>query len=575
VRQNPGVISLRFLGRVATLFVLLVWVSASAGQADLPQLGGASYWIDGSGHSTPDSALAVPSSLYRPLTPGQFLGLRAKDVAWIRFSTTATASADHVYLAVPDTRVDRATLYTRRNGSWSQQSAGDDVPVSDWPVPQAYPVFPLDLSGAADTFLLRVVAAEDFSAGIQLITERRLSNLQQRDTLANGLYLGLISMVSIFALVGAFVFKDRAHAWLGIHALIVNLIVARNVGIAGLHLWPAAPQWNDASEYVLSIFCFAPLLGFVAVAMSLKARSPTAYWTFCAIAGLACMAAVWAYYLPMPARSLLAVTLTLGLSALGVAGTAWAWWRGDRFAGWILAAFLPMLAGLPFPVGRWLRLLPDSFLTQHAIQIALGVTLPSVLFLLMVRSQERMDYRRRITRLDQHDPLTGLVNDEVFEQRLRGMIKRAQRLHCDAAVLMVEIANLPPLTKEFGRKAVLRVMLRLAGRLTGMVRPMDTVARVGETRYGVLMEGPVPADRTAQLGSKFLARLIVPFSGLPVGLTVRPRIAVVLVPSQASTSSEAIQRLNALLDEVPPAHSNSIFVMDSQPVASAPAMVPS
>ena len=565
--------SLQFLVRVGTLFVLLVCFSASAGQAD--PLDGAAYWIDRSGHSTPDSALAVPSSLYRPLTPGQFLGLQPRDVAWIRFSTTATAPVDHVYVAVLDTRVDRATLYTRRDGSWSQQSAGDHVPVSDWPLPQAYPVFPLDLSGAADTFLLRVEATDDLSTGIELITQNRLSSLQQRDTLAHGLYLGLISMVSIFALVGAFVFKDRAYVWLGLHALIVYLVVARLVGIAGVHFWPDAPEWNDAAEYVLSIFCFAPLLGFVAVGMSLKARSPRTYWTFCAFAGLACMAAVWAYYLPMPARSLLAVTVTLGLSALAIAGTAWAWWRGDRFAGWILAAFLPMLAGLPFPVGRWLRLLPDSFLTQHAIQIALGMTLPTVLFLLMVRSQERLDYRRRITRLDQHDPLTGLVNDQVFEDRLRGMIKRAQRLHCDAAVLTVEIANLPPLAKEFGRKAVLRVMLRLAGRLTGMVRPMDTVARIGETRYGVLMEGPVPADRTAQLGTKFLARLILPFNGLPVGLAVRPRIAVVLVPSQAATASEAIQQLNTLLDETPPEHSNSIFVMDSQPVASAPSMVPS
>jgi diguanylate cyclase (GGDEF)-like protein len=374
--------------------------------------------------------------------------------------------------------------------------------------------------------------------------------------------------------VGAFVFKDRAHAWLGIHALIVNLVVARTVGLAGLHLWPAAPGWNDAAEYVLSILCFAPLLGFVAVSMSFKGRSPLAYWTFFAFGGFACVAAVCAYYLPMPARSMLAVTLTVGLSALAVAGTAWAWWRGDRFAAWILAAFLPMLAGVPFPVGRWLKLLPDSFLTQHAIQIALGLTLPSVMFLLFVRSQERMDYRRRIIRLEQRDPLTGLVNDEVFEHRLSGMIKRAQRLHCEAAVLVVEIANLPPLTKEFGRKAVLRVMLRLAGRLTAMVRPMDTVARLGDTRYGVLMEGPVPADRMAQLGSKFLARLIVPFSGLPLALTVRPRIGVVLVPSQAATASEAMQRLNALLDETPPEHSHSIFVMDSQPVASAPAMVP-
>jgi hypothetical protein len=47
--------------------------------------------------------------------------------------------------------------------------------------------------------------------------------------------------------------------------------------------------------------------------------------------------------------------------------------------------------------------------------------------------------------------------------------------------------------------------------------------------YGVMIEGPVPPDRAAPLASKFLARRILPFAGLPRGLTVRAKVA--LVPS--------------------------------------------
>jgi diguanylate cyclase (GGDEF)-like protein len=259
--------------------------------------------------------------------------------------------------------------------------------------------------------------------------------------------------------------------------------------------------------------------------------------------------------------------VVISLTVVGLAGLTWAWYHGDRFARWLLAAFVPMLVALPFPVARWLALVPLGFWTQHAIQLALAVTLPAVFLLLILRSQERRDYRRRISHLDQVDPLTGLVNDDVFAHRLRGMIERSQRFNCQSAVVLVDFTNLHKLREEFGRKAVLEVLLRLAGRLTSLVRDVDTVARVGEARYGILIEGPIPPDRGASVGSKVLARLIMPFSRMPMGLAVRPKIAVALVPGQGDNVQEVLDRLDAMLKEAAPDYRKNIFVADSQPVS--------
>ena len=559
------------MGRLRHLTALffVVWVHQALAGVASPQPD-VTYWVDHSGRATFEQARAQAE--YRQVPQRQFLGLRADEAAWFRFSLPASLGTQRTYVAVPDARVDWATLFSPVDGQWSQANAGDMIAVRDWPVPHPYPVFPIAPTADGEVRYLRVQASDDLSTGIRFLSEPELYQLQQRSTLIDGLFLGLISMVSILALVGAFAFKDRAYAYLGAHTLLVNLAVAREVGIAGIHLWPQSPAWNDASEYVLALFCFGPLLAFVAVGASLRARTPRVYWAFCGFAVLACIAAWCAVMLPMPERRWLAATLTIAFTCIALAGTGWSWWLGDRFASWILLAFVPMLVALPFLVGRWMQLLVDSFLTQHAMQIGLGLTLPTMLLLLIVRSQERLDYRRRITRLEQHDPLTGLLNDRVFEHRLRGMIKRANRLQCDAAVLVIEASNLPAIADEFGRKAVLRVMLRLAGRLTATVRPIDTVARIGASRYAVLMEGPVPTERAAQLGSKFLARLILPFNGMPSGLTVRPRIAVLLVPSQASTFDAAMQRLESLLQEAPPEHAQSIFVAEA--ASQAAALVP-
>ncbi len=524
-------------------------------------------WTDLSGRADLEDVLKLPSMALQPTHNGLY-PLRPGQVLWIRFTVPPAPDHERWYIKLPNAGLDRVTLFTRTDHGWTFHAAGDHVPVAHWPLPHLYPILPIAVSAAdMGSYVLRIEASNSFSTPIQFVSESGLSAEQQRISLAHGMYFGLLGMVAIFALISAAVMRDPAYAWFSLYALAINASVATGVGVAGLHLWPNAPHWADAAEYVMPALSFAPLLVFVALTASLKARSAALHWLFYLLAGAALGAAAACYALPSPARLQLLLGVVVALTLAGVAGLGWAWYHGDRFARWLLAAFVPMLVALPFPVARWLELAPLGFWTQHAIQLALAVTLPAVFLLLILRSQERRDYRRRISQLDQVDPLTGLVNDDVFAHRLRGMIERSQRFNCQSAVVLVDFTNLHKLREEFGRKAVLEVLLRLAGRLTSLVRDVDTVARIGEARYGILIEGPIPPDRGASVGSKVLARLIMPFSRMPMGLAVRPKIAVALVPGQGDNVQEVLDRLDAMLKEASPDYRKNIFVADSQPVS--------
>jgi diguanylate cyclase (GGDEF)-like protein len=524
-------------------------------------------WTDPTGQVELESVLKLPAVAMQPTHAGLY-PLRPGQVLWIRFTVPPAPDHERWYLKLPNAGLDRVTLFTRTDHGWTFQAAGDRIPVAHWPLPHLYPILPLAVSAAdIGSYVLRIEASNSFSTPIQFVSESGLSGEQQRISLAHGMYFGLLGMVAIFALISAVVMRDAAYAWFSLYALAINVSVATGVGVAGLHLWPNTPVWADAAEYVMPAASFAPLLVFIALTASLRARSALVFWGFCALAALAVGAAAACYWLPSPQRLHLLLGVVIGLTLVGLAGLAWAWYHGDRFARWLLAAFMPMLVALPFPVARWLALAPLGFWTQHAIQLALAVTLPCTFLLLILRSQERHDYRRRITQLDQVDPLTGLVNDDVFSHRLRGMIERSQRFNCQSAVVLVDFTNLHKLREEFGRKAVLEVLLRLAGRLTSLVRDVDTVARMGEARYGILIEGPIPPDRGASVGSKVLARLIMPFSRMPMGLAVRPKIAVALVPGQGDNVQEVLDRLDAMLKEASPDYRKNIFVADSQPVS--------
>jgi predicted signal transduction protein with EAL and GGDEF domain len=116
-------------------------------------------------------------------------------------------------------------------------------------------------------------------------------------------------------------------------------------------------------------------------------------------------------------------------------------------------------------------------------------------------------------------------------------------------IAVVDFANFPELRSEFGRKNSLELLLRLAERLTAMLRSIDTVARLGEYRFGLLVDGPVAPSRSRALCAKVIAYCITPLAGLPLGLIVKPRIALALVPLHGDDVQAVMARLEEMLHE--------------------------
>ncbi len=530
-------------------------------------------WVDDSGQKDIREVAAIPLAQFAPTGAWRQYALAPGAVLWIRFSIPAAPDRERWYLKLTTPGLDSVNLYTRgSDDNWSVQKAGNLLPVADWPLPNIYPVFPLSVSAEDPTFYaLRIENRQRFYVPIAFENESGLSTSLQRRSLVHGFYFGLLMMVAGFALFTALAMRDFTHAVFGLWAVTVTLAVASTLGVGGMHLWPQLAAWNDASRYVVPVFSLAPLLVFTAHSMSLHARKPWLYMTFLGLAVLALGAAGGVYFAGTPVRSL--VTLSAGVAglALCVATAVWALSMGDRFAGWLLLGLLPLLAALALTLAHAWGWLTTSLVTENAVTVAVGAAVPLIFFMLMLRGQQRRDSQRRISQIDRVDPATGLINDLVFMHRLRSMIERSIRLNQQSAVVVMDIANRPEILEDFGRRNSLKVTLRLAGRLTTIMRDVDSVARLGDSRFGVLVEGPVPADRINSMATKILARCIAPFAGMPVGLVLKPKIAVVVVPLQAATPEEAMARLNTLLMEAAPDYRKNIFTLDLPGVPSTSA----
>ncbi len=506
------------------------------------------YWVDTTGQLTVAQVRAATDINWQatqvaayPLTVGQAL--------WIKFTVPPAPDAERWYLEVPYPSINRASLFTLdAAGQWAEQKAGDLVAVNKWPVPHRHPLLPIAVSAEVPTsYLLRLENGHSFGTQLQFVSESYLNHSEQRVSLILGIFFGLVGLAVIVSALSAVSLRDPAYGFYALSALLMGLTQASATGIAGLHLWPNWPIWNDVSAYVLPTLALTVKLMFVSAAVSLPERSLPLHRVLTGVAVLGVLAAIAETLVPMDLRMRVLMFYVFLPQVMALYVLVWAWRRGDRFALWLIVAFAPVVLATALIGARNMAWLPVSFLTVNVGQIGAALELPVVMMILMLRSQHRRENTRRIQGLDRVDPSTGLINGHVFAERLIRMIARSERLKQQSAVMLIDIINTEQTERDFGRKAADELPLRVAERLISTAREIDSAARLSERRFGMLVEGPFDAEDAATLGPRIVARCLMPYKGLHVDCIAQVRVAYALAPHQGSNAQGLLARLDERL----------------------------
>ena len=128
-----------------------------------------------------------------------------------------------------------------------------------------------------------------------------------------------------------------------------------------------------------------------------------------------------------------------------------------------------------------------------------------------------------------YDPLTGLPNRSLLQDRLEQAIAQSRRKRRPFAVALMDLNRFKEVNDTLGHDVGDELLREVAARLRRAVRAEDTVARMGGDEFVVLLHDLVEADVAACCG-KLLAALSAPFEWDGHAIDLGASIGIALCP---------------------------------------------
>jgi diguanylate cyclase (GGDEF)-like protein len=149
---------------------------------------------------------------------------------------------------------------------------------------------------------------------------------------------------------------------------------------------------------------------------------------------------------------------------------------------------------------------------------------------LLTAAAERKHSEDALQRRALHDPLTGLANRSLFQDRLSLALHAAKRDKKPLALMLMDLDRFKEVNDTLGHQAGDELLLEVGRRLRHAKRATDTVARLGGDEFALILPAVVDLRAATRLATEVLAGVEGPMAlqdqtvdiGASIGLAVYP-----------------------------------------------------
>lgn len=480
--------------------------------------------------------------------PGERVALGPARVHWLAVDLPAVQAPREVVLELPmadgQHLVFHAPLADER---WLTAESGTQLPVARWPLAHLSPAFAWTVQPGQSRVYLSLEGRRPTELAWRLWDRAAFDRHAQTWHMLWGAALGGMGLLALLSLVQALLYRNGLPLYFAGTCLALALAAAAQGGLGAEYLWPDRGGWSDRVFEA----CQSLAQGFGLLFVSATVRSALApRWRSASLV----------LGLLGPVLSVMALSgVALEMAAAGYAALVWLAgaaiaWRAVRregglgvllLGGWLLLAPWQWVGALRSTV--WALPWESPMLRWAPSGLALALGLLALALAWRCRQQQDQAVQRQA--LKRVDSLTGLSSEHVVLERLDHLILRQHRQHRLGAVMRIRIANLQALFREAGVPALDAATLQASQCISQVVRRSgDTLARLGNGDFVLLMEGDFKPQGALDLAQMIIARGLAQPGRLPGGATLRLQVSCTAGFFPGCDAQALLQRLGGLLD---------------------------
>jgi diguanylate cyclase (GGDEF)-like protein len=180
----------------------------------------------------------------------------------------------------------------------------------------------------------------------------------------------------------------------------------------------------------------------------------------------------------------------------------------------------------------------DRLVREHVLRLEEAIT---------TRTQGLEAANQKLRHLATHDPLTGLPNRVLLDDRLQQAIVHADRDMRSFALLVCDLDRFKLINESLGHRAGDELLQEVARRLATVTRAADTLARLGGNEFVLIGTSIGDADDAAGLAARVMDVLQTPVRIAAIDIYVSPSIGIAMYPDDGVTMQALLTRADAAM----------------------------